>query len=75
MKKSTAIAQCLIKNNAVRSLQEGEDIVERLFATEFSILDYADWNQEISTARASQLNCQEGEGSTLYIRQMIEDLM
>ncbi len=75
MKKSTAIAHCLVKNNAVDSLQEGEDIVERLFATEFSILDYADWNQEISEARASQLNCQEGEGFTLYIRQMLEDLM
>jgi hypothetical protein len=75
MKKSALIARCLVESNAVRTIEEGENIVERLFGTEFSILDYADWNQEISEEQANQFNCRKGEGPTLYIRQMIEDLM
>ncbi|MFN7120189.1 MAG: hypothetical protein ACK4TA_25595 [Saprospiraceae bacterium] len=75
MKKSTVIARCLMNNKAVRTLEEGENIVERLFATEFSILDYADWNQEISETRANAVTCTIEDAARLNIRQLIRDLM
>jgi len=75
MKKSIVIAQCLIRNRAVDSLEEGERVVQRLFASEFSVLDYNDWNGEVSEERAHAVSCITADASTLNVRQLIRDLM
>lgn len=75
MKKSTVIAQCLVRNRAADSVEEAEKIVRRLFASEFSVLDYNDWNRDISEERANAVTCISKDASTLNVRQLIRDLM
>jgi hypothetical protein len=74
MRKSTVIAQCLVNSNMIRSLEEAEHAVRRVFDEEFPGQNFVQWNSNLDDAYGEQIICNVGRASRINVKCFIDDL-
>jgi hypothetical protein len=74
MRKSTVIAQCLINSDMIRSLEQAELSVRRVFDDEFADRDFDQWNTNVNDDYGSQVISDVGKAMTINVKRFIEDL-
>ena len=74
MRKSTVIAQCLVKSKMIVSLEEAEHAVRVIFNQEFLDNDFNDWNKNMDDAAAANIIRSVGKASRINVKKFIEDL-
>lgn len=71
MKKSTIIANCLVNLRAGFNLESAENAVQQIFEDEFSGENFEAWNQDINDAAATQFIRNQGNLSSVNVRNAI----
>lgn len=74
MRKSTLIAQCLVKAGVTLSIMSGEREVERVFRSEFGDEDFDWWNSHIGTKLANDFARDIGPATRVHVDKLIESL-
>ncbi|VWD15455.1 hypothetical protein BCO18442_03505 [Burkholderia contaminans] len=71
MRKSTIIATCLVNLRCGFNLESAEHKVRQIFAEEFPHADFDAWNQDINDAAANRLIKDQGNLSSINVRNVI----
>jgi hypothetical protein len=74
MNKSTIIATCLVNSSMVRTLEDGESSIRRIFQDEFPSRDFAEWDANVDDTFAQNTIKTVGRASRINVRSFIEDL-
>ena len=74
MRKSTAIAQCLVNSEFVLPLERAEHAVRVIFDDEFPDKDFNEWNQNIDETTAANIIRAVGKASRINVKKFIKDL-
>ncbi len=74
MKRSTLIAQCLVKSNMIARIEFAEQCVRQTFLSEFPDANYAEWNHEVNRILAENIIRRVGPASRINVKKFIEDL-
>jgi hypothetical protein len=73
MKKSKAIATCLVNSGMIYRLEDAENEVRQIFLREFPQSNFVLWDQDIDDRTAEQIIKDVGRASRINVRKFIED--
>jgi len=74
MRKSTVIATCLVNSSIVNRLEDAEHLVKQVFADEFPLENFHQWNREMDENTAKNIIRNVGRVMRINVKQFVEDL-